>query len=209
MTYDPLTLEATLHDLQAPPLDEAFLTRLEAAADESLLELSLEEITFEAYLRGLKPAALPTEMMARLEKVVHEVPFVIDEKIVLFPKANHSPTSRQIRPMWAAAAAVALIGGLTALLIPSTKPQGAIVSQTPTSSGSSTNTQPGNFVSARFNRGISEVRDEGVVWKADKKAHNVVRVVYKDLITLKDKNGRTFQVEQPREEYILVPTNTD
>ena len=30
-----------------------------------------------------------------------------------------------------------------------------------------------------------------------------------DLVTLKDAAGRTYQVEQPRVEYILVPAQTD
>ncbi len=209
MTHDPLPLEATLRELQATTLDEAFLTRLEAAADETLVQLSREEIAFEGFLRSIKPAGLTPDLMAHLQKAVHEVPFMVDEKIVLFPKANHSPTARRNRPPWAAAAAVALIGGLTALLIPSQKISENIASQAPASLSQSPQTPSGNFVSASFNRGISEVRDEGIVWKSDKQPHNVVRMVYKDLITLKDKTGRTFQVEQPRVEYILVPANKD
>jgi hypothetical protein len=72
-----------------------------------------------------------------------------------------------------------------------------------------TNSANGNFVPAGFNRGLSEVHDEGVVWKSNSQPHSVVRVVYKDLVTLKDANGRTVQVEQPRVEYMLVPAKTD
>ena len=209
MTHDPLPLVATLHELQATMLDEAFLTRLEAAADETLIQLSREEVAFEASLRGIIPAGLTPDIMARMEKVVHDIPFTVDEKIVLFPKANQSPTTRRSRPGWAAAAAVALIGGLTALLIPSPKSSENIARQLPTSASPPTQTSSGNFVSASFNRGISEVRNEGILWKSDKQPHNVIQMVYKDIITLKDKNGRTFQVEQPRVEYILLPANTD
>ena len=67
----------------------------------------------------------------------------------------------------------------------------------------------GNFIPAGFNRGLSEVHDEGVVWKSNSQPHSVVRVVYKDLVTLKDASGRTVQVEQPRVEYMLVPAKTD
>ena len=67
----------------------------------------------------------------------------------------------------------------------------------------------GNFVPASFNRGVSEVHDEGVVWKSNNQPHSLVRVVYKDKITLRDKQGRTFQVEQPRVEYMLVPAKTN
>jgi hypothetical protein len=67
----------------------------------------------------------------------------------------------------------------------------------------------GNLTPASFNRGLSEVHDEGVVWKSNNQPHTVVRVVYKDMITLKDANGRTIQVEKPRVEYMLVPAKTD
>ncbi len=209
MTHDPLSLEATLHDLQATMLDEAFLTRLEAAVDETLMQLSREEIRFEEFLREMKPAELTSDFIAQLEKVVHEIPFAVDEKIVLFPKANRSPSVHNSRPMWAAAAAVALIGGLTALMIPTHKPSRSIAIRTTQDPALATNTASGNFVPASFNSGISEVHDEGIVWNTKTQPHSVVRMVYKDSITLKDKIGRTFQVEQPRIEYILVPANTD
>lgn len=209
MTHDPLLLEAMLHDLQATPLDEAFLDRLEAAADETLVELSREEIRFEEFLREKKPAALTPDFIAHLEKITHEVPFAVDEKIVLFPRTNRSPAARGSRPMWAAAAAVALIGGLSALLLPSQKSPEIIANQTRTEAPLTTQATAGNFVPASLDSGISEVKDEGIVWKTNNQPHNVVRMVYKDLITLKDDSGRTFQVEKPRVEYILVPTNTD
>lgn len=206
MTHDPLLLEAALQDLQAAPLDEAFLDRLEAAADETLVQLTREEIRFEEFLRENKPAALTPDFIAQLEKILHEVPFAVDGKIVLFPRTNRSPAARGGRPRWAAAAAVALIGGLTALLIPSQKFSQPIANRTPTEAANAT---AGNLIPASLNRGISEVHDEGIVWKTHNQAHNVVRMVYKDLITLKDQSGRTFQVEKPRVEYILVPANTD
>jgi hypothetical protein len=209
MTYDPLSLEATLRDLQATTLDEAFLTRLEAAADETLIQLSREEIRFEEILREMKPTELTSDFMAKLEKVVHEIPFAVSEKIVLFPRASRSPSTPNSRPMWAAAAAVALIGGITALMIPAHKPSPSVANITTKDPAIATNTASQNFVPASFNSGISEVHDEGIVWNTKAQPHSVVRMVYKDLITLKDKIGRTFQVEQPRIEYILVPANTD
>jgi hypothetical protein len=34
-------------------------------------------------------------------------------------------------------------------------------------------------------------------------------MIYKEQVTLKDANGRVYQMEQPRVEYILVPTKND
>ena len=39
--------------------------------------------------------------------------------------------------------------------------------------------------------------------------HRLLKVVYMDRVTLKDADGRTYQVEQPRIEYILVPATAD
>ena len=47
------------------------------------------------------------------------------------------------------------------------------------------------------------------MWQTDTQPKSVVRVIYKDKMTLKDDRGRTFQVEQPRVEYLLVPARTD
>ena len=212
MTHDPSFLEAQLRELQATALDDALLLRLEAAAEGTLTELSHEEVRFEALLRKTSPARLSPEFLAQLEAVVHEVPFSVNEKIVLFPKANTSTHTRRKRPMWAAAAAVALIGAGSALLIPAGKAPEKIVSQSapvPAVSPSISRTANGNFVPASFNSGVSEVHDEGVVWKSNNQPHSLVRVTYKDKITLKDQEGRTFQVEQPRIEYMLVPAKSN
>lgn len=209
MTPDQTSLEAELRELQAAALDDALLSRLEAAADGTLEELTPGEIRFEEFLRSSSPAALSSDFMASLESVVAGVPFPVNEKIVLFPKSGSAPAKRSARPMWSAAAAVALIGAATALLMPTTKQaQRQVVAQaaSPAPIVSSAN---GNFVPASFNRGVSEVHDEGVVWKENNQPHSLVRVVYKELVTLKDASGRTFQIEQPKVKYVLVPAKAD
>ncbi|MES2923107.1 MAG: hypothetical protein V4819_16240 [Verrucomicrobiota bacterium] len=209
MTLDPTSLEAQLRELQAAALDDALLLRLEAAADGTLTQPSQEEIRFEALLRRTSPARLSPDFLAQLEVVVHEVPFAVNEKIVMFPKANTATHTHRKRPVWGAAAAVALIGAASALMIPAGKAPEKIVRQGAPVSPPATRTTNSNFAPASFNRGVSEVHDEGVVWKSNTQPHSLVRVVYKDNITLKDKEGRTFQIEQPRVEYMLVPAKSN
>lgn len=211
MNSDHPSLEAELRELRAVALDEAFLTRLEASAEGTWTELSQQEVRFENLLRATSPAKLDPAFLANLESIVRDVPFITDEKIVPFPKsaAVAAPTRRS-RPMWGAAAAVALIGAATALMMPAGKgPESTPRRLASTPSAPIKSSANGNFIPAGFNRGLSEVHDEGVVWKSNKQPHSVVRVVYKDLVTLKDANGRTVQVEQPRVEYMLVPAKTD
>ncbi len=209
MTPDQTSLEADLHHLNTAALDEALLLRLEAAAEDTLTRLDPEEVRFETKLRATLPAGLSADFLAKLEAIVHEVPFAVNEKIVLFPKAGGSTQARRQRPFWAAAAAVALIGAASALLVPRVKPPANIAGRTAPASPPVGRSGTGSFLPASFNRGLSEVHDEGVVWQSDKQARSLVRVIYQDKITLTDENGRTFQVEQPRVVYMLVPAKTD
>lgn len=210
MKHDPSLLEEELRKLQAAPLDEALLARLEASADGTWTELTHEEIRFESFLSQISPAQLPADFMASLESITAGVHFPVNEKIVLFPKGSATAKKREHRPIWGAAAAVALIGAASALLIPTehapkaASPQVSNKISPPISANVSQ-----NFVPASFNRGLSEVHDEGVVWKSNNQPHRVVRVVYTDHVTLKDASGRTVEVEQPRVKYMLVPAKTD
>lgn len=213
MKQDHASLEAELRTLQAAMLDDELLLRLEAAADGTQIQLTREELQFEESLRKISPARLSPDFLAQLEAVVHEVPFSVNEKIVLFPKGQQgkqAPAARGTRPMWGAAAAVAVIGAVSALMIPAGKaPQDVARQDSPRTSAPSANTAPANLIPASFNRGVSEVSDQGIVWKSNNQPHSVVRVVYQDRITLKDASGRTYQVEQPKVKYMLVPAKAD
>jgi hypothetical protein len=210
MNQDLSTLEEELRKLQAAPLDDALLARLEASAEGTWTELTREELRFENLLRQSAPSKLAPDFLAELESVTRGVHFPVNGKILLFPKGAPAAMTRTHRPMWAAAAAVAIIGAASALLmptgeIPKTVSVGSGLTSPPVSAYAAQ-----NFVPASFNRGLSEVHDEGVIWKSNtEQPQRVVRVVYMDRITLKDANGRTFEVEQPRVEYMLVPAKTD
>ncbi|MEX1114939.1 MAG: hypothetical protein WEB53_06800 [Akkermansiaceae bacterium] len=209
MNQDPPTIEEELRKLQAAPLDDALLARLDACADDTWTELTRDELRFENLLRQSIPARLSPGFLAELESVTRSVHFPVNGKILLFPKGAPAAKTRTHRPMWATAAAVAIIGAASALLMPTQEvPKAASVGSSQTSPPVSANAAR-NFVPASFNRGLSAVHDEGVIWKSNTEPQRVVRVVYMDHITLKDASGRTFEVEQPRVEYMLVPARTD
>lgn len=207
MSHDSTT-EDDLRKYKAVALGDELLARLEGVADGTWTKLDRDEIRFEAFLGQQHPAILSPELLAALESVIAGVPFAVDEKIVMFPKGGQSPV-RTRRPMWAAAAAVAMIGAVSALLLPSPARKSQVAGQTGPAVGKMTAEASKSMVPASFQRGVSEVHDEGVVWKSGSQPHSVVRVVYKDRIILKDANGRTFEVEQPRVEYMMVPAKTD
>jgi hypothetical protein len=210
MPDDLATLEADLSHLCPAALDEELLQRLEACAEGIMEKLSLHETRLEEQLRATRPARLAPDFMASLEAIVHEVPFAMNEKIVLFPKAAIVAQDRPGKPLWRAAAAVAVIGGLSALLLPGAKTTDAVAEKSLPSPAATVAAAPfPDFTPASFNRGISEIRDEGVVWESKNQPRTRVRVVFMDRITLKDANGRTIVVEQPRVEYMMLPARTD
>ena len=210
MNQDPVSLGSELKQLFPESLDPSLLSRLEAAVDGTLTELSHEELQFEQFLRTYSPKKMPDDLKNRLETVCHQAPFRVNETIVLFPKKNAKIQTRRSLPSWSAAAAVALVATLTALVNPLAKSAPpAVTQQASTAPLPANRTANPNLVPASFNRGLSDVQDEGIVWKSNNQPHSLVRVTYQDHMTLKDPSGRTFEVEQPRTEYMLVPVKTD
>jgi hypothetical protein len=210
MNHDPSSLDAALQGLRATPLEAALLQRLEAAADGTLTQLSPAEVRFEDTLQQFAPTALDPDFMARLLATTHDVPFPMDEKILPFPQIHQPAAGRQKSPQWAAAAAVALIGGLAALMLPGR--EGQELSSQPRKDLASTVTPQGwskNLVPTAFDRGVSELSHEGVFLNSENHPLNVIKIVYKDLVTLKDEQGRSIQVEQPRVEYLSAPAKLD
>lgn len=208
MNQDPPPLDSALRELQCSSLDHALLDRLEGAAEGNWTELTREELQFEAFLRQTKPTAIGPDFLSRLETTTRGTHFIIDEKIVLFPKDSHGTSTPKKYSTWAAAAAVALIGAASALMLPSRGP-GNATSRNATGSPSIATPLSPNFVPAGFNRGLSEVHDEGIVWKQNKQPQRLVRVVYMEKMTYKDASGRIVEVEQPKAHYVLLPEKTD
>lgn len=200
-------LESRLQDLRPADLDEALLDRLVMAASGSLEDVEPAHRTVEAATARLEPAAMSESLTARLEEVVKDVPFPVDEKVLLFPRgsAEGRNSKRKRRPWLASAAAVALAGGLAALMV-SPKDD---VSKKVADSRSSSQIDPSAFVPASFNSGVSDADDLGVMWSGDRKPMRVVRVVYMDTVTYENREGDRLQREVPRVEYLVVPEKID
>lgn len=214
MSSDTNPIDPDLRTLRAAALDDALLDRLDACANGQWTRLEPAELAFERSLKALAPAKLPASLMASLETITAGAPFPSEEaKILTFPEKNVA-TKRTHRSGWAAAAAVAICGALTALMLPHGGGTNRLAHSTniptppPAASGDSA-IQQDRLVPAGFNSGISETRDEGVVWAPNKTPHRVVRVVSVDKVTYKDASGRTYQIEKPRVDYILVPDKAD
>ena len=209
MSPGPSSIESDLLRLRATALDESLLARLDACMLDTWTHPLPAELQFEQRLRTITPAELPPALLASLEATVRDIAFPTDENILRFP--HQEPCASPHHRHWwtAAAAAMALIGAVTAMLVPAR--HGPVKLATATQHTRVTSPAPAaaDLIPAGFNRGLAEARDEGVIWQPNDRPHRVLKVVYRDCVTLKDAAGHTYQVERPRVEYILVPAEND
>ncbi len=217
MKKDTQDLEQQLHDQQAVELDEALLDRLESAAEGTLTKLTEEEVKFEAELRAIQPEGLSKPLLNTLETVVQDIPAPTQVHVLPFPQSKEANQDRQPRahthrktPTWAAAAAaVALLGVISAWWL---DPMNGSTSVTAGQNSPDDVTPPENVVPAtapaEFTRNLTHTQDQGIIWGENKEPHRVIKVTYTDRVSMTKQDGSTYEVEKPRVEYYLVPTES-
>lgn len=211
MTEDNHHLEARLQGLRPAPLPPAYVEQLAAIA------LDGADLELERALAALRPAALAAELEnSILERTSGGA------RVVAFPAAA-APRRGWGRLALPAAAAVALLGAATALLVPTggrdsgtvasadagrapaqipqRAPQAALPAAI-SSAGSS-------YLPAGFDSRVRQANDQGVIWTSPSAGHRVVQVIYNDRVTVMDQDGRLYPVERPRVEYLLLPEEID
>lgn len=221
MSPDLSSLESDLRQLRPAALEASLLARLAACGDNSRAELPTAELPpaelpaelqrCEHQLRRHRAAPLPPALLASLAALNPDLAGATTPDIVRFP-VPQATAHRHHRAWWSAAAVVALSGALAALLVPArhdSRVLAATVPQARAAAAPRVTPPAGQLTPASFNRGLSEARDEGVIWQSHDQPHRVLKVVYMDRVTLKNPAGQTYQVDQPRVEYILVPAKTD
>jgi hypothetical protein len=198
------TLKAFRPAALAPACMDRFLAAVEGraqSADPALAGL-------EKSLGSMTPLALPGRLAGAMLESAARVPFPVDEKVVLFPgAAKPAPKVASRRPWYAAAAAVAVAGAFSALMIdqPQPRPNGNLVETSPRVPGQ----QATGFVPAAFGSGVEEARDEGVMWTPDGKPMRMVRVIYMDRAKYRNEQGKVIEVDSPRVEVLMVPEKID
>lgn len=200
-------IEAQLAGLRPVRMDADLTRRLEGLVDGGV-ELGTDELALEHALRGLQPLQLSPQQFAAFAALIDETPAAtvpnVVANVVEFPAAK-----RRQRPLWASAAAVAVLGAFTAMMLPNGKSGNvAGAAQSPIKSSPSLNTSSSNIVPAGFNRGVQSAQDQGVIWNGGR-GSRVVRVEYLDKAVIKQKDGKQIEVQQPRVEYLVVPENVD
>ena len=198
MNRDDATLEEALRQCGPSRLDDRVTARMLMALDGASAPVDAVDRGFEATIAGRQPSRLPDALMDRVAALA-------GPDIVAMPGPKRVIAFRR----FAAAAAIAMVGAAAALLAPigGEAPQVADTPPPPAPRADST-VDARAFVPASHQRGLSDARDEGIVWK-DNTAHRILRIVYTDIITLRNEAGEVVEVEQPRVEYILVPKKVD
>ena len=207
-------LEQLLRSLKPSGLRESTLDRLEQAmCGTVLMDPSMQAL--ESQIAELRPRTLTESSVDQLMSIVQDVPFALDQKVVLFPGARkESPGTAAPRRGWqrgAALAAVAAIGAFAALWTPVGNNKPVVVDAAPQSIGSQApvTASPNGIVATSFGTGVERAADEGVFWTPDHQPKRVLRFEYQDRVLVRDKNGVDRMLFIPREELFVVPEKVD
>lgn len=173
----------------------------------------------EDQLGRLSPMAMPDDMLARMEKAMDRWKEFTPAEEKIVPFSGHGAANQKSGKfhIWASAAAVALIGAVTTVLVIPEK--GSVIGSGPVADTSSVSessvdaplsslSQPANIVgvnNSKFNTKITDEPSYSITYDAEGKPHRLVKVRFEDEITLYDDKGRPVKVKKPRIEYYLVP----
>ncbi|MFM2171072.1 MAG: hypothetical protein RI957_1301 [Verrucomicrobiota bacterium] len=208
-------LEQVLRSLKPAGLSESTLNRLERAMIGSTeIHPSLQVI--ESQLQNLRPIPFSETALEPWMKIVGDVPFALDRKVLLFPGARREiqqASSRQgLLRRLGAIAAMAALGSLLALWTPERKIDSPAIAQAnPQAPGSQppVMASPNGIVTTSFGTDMERAADEGVIWTPDHQPKRVLRFEYQDRVLVRDKNGVDRMLFIPREELFVVPEKVD
>ena len=188
----------------------ASMDRLLAAVEGRLQRTEPGLKPVEERLAGIAPASLSAPLAGAMLATVSRIPFPVDEKVVLFPGGvKTGPAARPRRSWIAAAAAVAVAGAFTAMMVDPAPRSSSGGGSNLASGGTASRTAPKGFVPASVGTGVEQASDEGVMWTRDGKPVRMVRVIYTDKVRYLNEEGEVIEVERPRVEYLMVPEKID
>lgn len=197
-------LEELLRGMRPRSVSEEMKIRIDAAVREAAEANPLREA-----IAASRPSPLSPALTSRLEESLSRIPHPGTRKLVPFPAQREQVPSAAAWRKVAVAAAVALLGSLSALLVPNNPTRTSIAQTSSPARPVITNVNAESLVPAGYRRGLTEAKDEGIVWQPQYGPHRRLKLVYRELVTLHDASGRVYQVERPRVEYVLVPAKVD
>lgn len=239
-----LELESQLASLVPSSITAETTMRMEDAMHNALEQKHDEELQdLETHLGQLAPAGISSDMVTRMAEAMdrwHEyVP--LEEKLVPFGDREES-TSEKSKGfthgrkssgygMFAAAAAVALLGAAAALIMPhmnepsaggtvadtgistdqpSVPPRAVVMDSRNLHSVDVTNAPRDAWVEpGSLSHNITNTVDAGVMITRDNVPHRSIRIEYVDRIKVIDEEGREIEINRPGVQYMLIPVKTN
>lgn len=185
----------------------------------------------EIHLEQMTPAEMSANVLARMESAMdrwHEfVP--VEEKVVPFGDQQDevSDHKRSRGGMFAAAAAMAVMGAATALILPqfNSSPEGNVVAENNPQPVVRPHAQPvlspvntldvsnapreAWLVPGSLRHQVTSTTDQGVIMAGDNTPHRCIRVDYVDRIKVQDEEGREIEINRPGVDFMLIPVETN
>lgn len=177
----------------------------------------------EKHLGEISPATMRTDVLSRMVRAMdswHEhVP--VEEKVVSFGTRNDGAKGSGKQPggMLAAAAAVALLGAVTALVLPRATPEDAgdpaVASHPVDAAGSDYDVsgQTGHkqawLVPDALSHRVVNTADAGIVMAGNQTPHRCIRLDGMETIKMLDEDGREIVIDRPSVSFVLIPVETN
>ncbi|MBT8037743.1 MAG: hypothetical protein KJO21_09380 [Verrucomicrobiae bacterium] len=174
----------------------------------------------EEHLGQLAPSSMPMDMVGRMTRAMdrwHEhVP--VEEKVVSFGVEKSTPVRRKWdRSLLAAAAAVAMLGAVSALVLPRfvnpAHAEGVVLNDAPAmtpdfSITSVVEPRDAWLLPDSLSHKVVNTTDRGVVMTHDNTPHRCIRVDYVDRMVVQDEQGREIEIIRPSVDIMLLPVET-
>ena len=165
----------------------------------------------EEKLENFSPAAMPDEMLARMESAMNRwqesVP--VEEKVVPFQAVPEEKKRLKFFNAWASAAAVALVAAASFMVLNDGGNQVDQLADLPAQIQEVAPSQNiGHVVPAsntKFERQVTGASDGVITYDAKGRPMRVMRVGYEDEVTMRGRDGKEYKIKQPRVEYYAVP----
>jgi len=176
----------------------------------------------ETDLERMSPGSMPEGMIRRMEEAMEgwrEVPEQDEiEKVVPFPQEERSDRgeTRSGWSLWAAAASVALLGGVAAMVLTAEPTPRKVVKRGGSTAGDSTATMinPESLHTIELapktaKRTILDASDRDVIIPNGSRPMRLMRIDLVDRVVFLSPGGEEVHLEVPSVNYQLIPVPTD
>ena len=176
----------------------------------------------ETDLERMSPGSMPEGMIGRMEEAMEgwqEVPEQDEiEKVVPFPQEERSDRgeTRSGWSLWAAAASVALLGGVVAMVLTADPTSREMVNRGGSGAGGSTVTMSNpeavhtiELAPKTAKRTILDASDRDVIIPNGSRPMRLMRIDLVDRVVFLSPDGEEVHLEVPSVNYQLIPVPTD